>query len=869
MHQPEPPRYPPTAMFLALALMAVAGAVLPLARIGPGTDGPQGESPATPESKSALSPATAPDPAPLYSPAEALPLFKLDPRFRISLAAAEPMIEAPVALAFDEDGRAWVCEMRGYMRDTRGTTEGEPTGRISVLEDTDGDGVFDKSTVFLDKLVMPRAVMPCRGGALVLEPPSLYFCRDTDGDGVCDEKRKLADGLAGENPEHAPNGLMYGLDNWIKLSQSPVEFRFDGEKLQSRKTPAHGQWGITQDDLGRLYYAPNPEALRGDLYPKHYAARNPAQRERPGINELICRDQTVWPSRPTPGVNRGYMEGILRPDGTLAAHTAACSPLHYRASLMDGCRNDEFVCEPAAFMVRRLKLTETEIGPRARNAYDHAEFLTSTDERFRPVSLAVGPDGALYIVDMHRGVIQHKTYLTPYLQEQIDTRKLEAPVDCGRIYRITRASGGAPARPAEKLSDASNQRLVELLADPEAVWRQNAQRLLVDRRAVAMTDDVRRLARDAVDPAARLQALWTLEGLGSLVLGDAIAATHDKDPSVRAAGVRLAEAWLNSDENRSPVLARLSDIILHDSRGPVLQATLSLGQCKDVSALQLMAAAAGDHGGSDLIRAAIISGIGGRECEFLSCVTPRPWLDSAGLRAVVADAAESVLRSGSVEQHSRFAEMIVALGAAPKERPEAEFLLARLRAVQQIDAPAPKVLKLAREPAGWAELASGTTSLARDTAECAFYLDWPGRPHVDPPKKARALTPAEQKRFEQGKALFNVCAGCHGAEGQGMPGQIPPLAGSARAQGPSARAIRVLLHGLEGPLGGGASSTINGSMPPPPFQHDDELAAVLTYVRQAWGNNGEPVSREDVAKVRAETRGRTNPWKAEELDAIR
>jgi len=852
---------------LLILIGAVGAAVHALPRSArPRAKGPTARhEPSVPKPSAASSIET--EPAPLYSPEDSLKLVKIDPSFRIALAAAEPAIEAPVCMTFDENGRAWVVEMRGYMRDTAGSTEGEPTGRISVLEDTDGDGAFDRSNVFLDKLVMPRAVMPCYGGALVLEPPSLYFCRDTNGDGVSDEKRKLADGMAGENPEHAPNGLICGLDNWIKLSQSPVEFRFDGEKLVSRKTPAHGQWGISQDDIGRLYYTPNSEALRGDVVPKHYMARNAAQREKPGINELLSPDQTVWPSRPTPGVNRGYLEGILRPDGTLANHTAACSPLIYRESLLEGCRGDEFVCEPAAYMVRRLKVTEEDGVPRARNAYEKSEFLTSTDERFRPVALAAAPDGSVYLVDMHRGVIQHKTYLTPYLKEQVEQRRLEGPVDCGRIYRVAPAALDRAPRGAEKLSEAADGRLVELLSDPDAWWRQTAQRLLIERRAIVMSDDVRRVAKDAASAVARLQALWTLEGIGSLVLDDAISAATDPDPAVRGAGLRLCERWLNDPVDRAQILARYERAIRGEAQGPALQAVLSLGECRDPAALDALALAAETRGDDRLFRAAIVSGIGWREAGFIARSVGRSWLDSNAWRAVVAEAAESGLRSASEEQRTAMVELIAALPGLTGRADEAAFLLARLRAVQQIEARAPKTIALAREPAGWTELSAGSTLLARDATESLSYLNWPGRPKFDPPKRVRAMTLEEQKRFERGRSLFAVCAGCHGSEGQGTPGQIPPLAGSDRAQGPSARAIRVLLQGLEGPLGG-ASQGAGGSMPPPPFQHDDEIAAVLTYVRQAWGNNGEPVSREEVANVRSQTRGRTAPWKVEELDAI-
>ena len=171
-----------------------------------------------------------------------------------------------------------------------------------------------------------------------------------------------------------------------------------------------------------------------DLVPKHYGSRNPAQRAFPMMGVLVCADQTVWPIHPTPGVNRGYMDGILRPDKRLAVHTAACGTTIYEASLLGpDARGDAFVAEPAGNLVRRLDIEQAGDRVKATPAYRDREFLASADERFRPVQCITGPEGALYVVDMHRGVIQHKTYLTDFFKEQVQARGLERPLDMGRI----------------------------------------------------------------------------------------------------------------------------------------------------------------------------------------------------------------------------------------------------------------------------------------------------------------------------------------------------------------------------------------------------------------------------------------------------
>ena len=257
-------------------------------------------------------------PGPL-SPEEALAAFTLAPGYRIELVAAEPLVHDPVQIAFGADGTLWVLEMRGYMPNADGEGELETVGRVAQLRDTDGDGRMDESVVFLDNLILPRAIAPAGDGLLVVEPPNLVFCRDTDGDGRADDLRVLVSGFGGlESPEHAGNGLRYGIDNWYETSQHNKAFRLEGDELHTRRAGAHGQWGVTRDDLGRLYYSPNSDPLIIDAFPKHYAARNPESGGIVGIPTRLAHDRKTFPVRKNPGVNRGYQDRTLRADGTLA-----------------------------------------------------------------------------------------------------------------------------------------------------------------------------------------------------------------------------------------------------------------------------------------------------------------------------------------------------------------------------------------------------------------------------------------------------------------------------------------------------------------------------------------------------------------------
>ena len=314
-------------------------------------------------------------PAPVLPPEQALKSFKLQAGFRMDLVACEPLVHNPVQIAFDPDGRLWVLEMRGYMPNLDGTGEMEKTGDVVVLEDTDGDGRMDKRTVFLDGLIMPRALSLAHGGALVAEPPNLWFCRDTNSDLECDEKSAVANDYATQadpklgpraTHEHAPNGLLCALDNWIYSANHTTRLRYADGAWRREPTIFRGQWGISQDDFGRLFYNSNEDPLRADFVPSAYLTRNPNSLNPAGVNVQLYEDKAVWPVRVNPGVNRGYRKGQLRPDGTLATFTAACAPLVYRGdNFPREYEGNVFVCEPAGNLIKRYVLEDRGVGFKA------------------------------------------------------------------------------------------------------------------------------------------------------------------------------------------------------------------------------------------------------------------------------------------------------------------------------------------------------------------------------------------------------------------------------------------------------------------------------------------------------------------------
>lgn len=454
--------------------------------------------------------------SPVISPEKSLEMMQVEDGFEVKLIASEPLVNAPVTLAFDERGRMWVTEMQGYMPDTSGKGEELPSGKIVILEDTNNDGVADKRTVFLDSLVLPRGLCLIEDGVLVAEPPKLwYFPNLNDKAG----KRVLVDSAyaKGGNVEHQPNGLIRGLDNWIYNANSPKRYRKQGDKWLVAKTHDRGQWGITQDDNGRLYYNNNSQNLLGDFFTPAFGSENENQRRVAGFNEKVVADNRVYPARATTGVNRGYMKDVLNDSLRLRNFTAASGAVIYRADLFPKeYYNNAFVPEPSANLIKRNILTDKGYRVSGKQAYQDKEFLTSTDERFRPVSLYNGPDGAMYVVDMYRGIIQHKTYLTEYLKNEIQMRELTQPLNCGRIYKIV--PKGKTATAFKMPTDPAA--LPALLKNPNSWVRETAQHMIVDKKLESTSQALRQLLEDSSSTLGMVHALWTLEGLGFMATID-------------------------------------------------------------------------------------------------------------------------------------------------------------------------------------------------------------------------------------------------------------------------------------------------------------------------------------------------------------
>ena len=809
-------------------------------------------------------PAGTPRPAVVVrAPAEAKDALRLQPGFSIELVAHEPLLGDPVQAVFDAKGRLWVCEMRSYMRDIDGTDELRADGRVAVLVDRDGDGRMDESVPFLDGVVLPRAVLPLQGGALVIVPPDLLWCVDADFDLKPERIETVCSGFdAGRtNPEHSGNGLLWGLDNRIHLAGDARMLTFAAGREPApfaiEATAAAGQWGIAQDDRGRLYYNYNEDWLRSDLVPRRYAARTEPASMLPGMNHKLALDPAVHPAHPTPGVNRGGREGLLR-DGWLTRHTAVCAPLVYRGDSLPGCDGDVFVCEPAGNVVRRFRLLDLDGATRAENRYEKAEFLAAVDERFRPVNLAQGPDGAIYVVDMYRGVIQHKNFVTTFLRRQVAERRLEQPIGMGRIWRI--AAEGAKRAVPPSLDAASALELCDALGCRDGARRDLAQRLLVQRQERSAIPRLRELVRERRAPVS-LHAIGALDGLGELSADDLRAVLHAEDAGLLAFALRFCAADLSrGDRVLTWACERLAKEAVPSVRR---QLALTLGDVTGKgqdAALTLLAELGGSVGGDAMLAAHVASSARGREPELARLLVrgerPSPQLALSTLAQKAASAKNPALQERMLDVAA--ATMSIAL----QERMLAGFCAAipsdpaKARGAFRFVATPPALAAMQRT--GRAEV---VPHVQRILASIELRADMP---EPEGPSD-ESLAPEERMRVAAGARVYGAyCAACHQPQGQGLAGLAPPLAGSEWVTGEPERLVKVALHGVRGPLRA-AGVAFEGEMPPQSHLGDADLAAALSYARRSFGHRASCIAPKDVAAIRAAHVDRATPWPANEL----
>lgn len=491
--------------------------------------------------------------------------FQLPDGFKIEMVASEPMISDPVAMEVDENGNMYVLELHGYPLDTSGT------GKIKLLTDTNGDGIPDKSTLFADHLRLPTGIMRWKKGLIVVDVPDVLYLEDSDNDGKADIKKTMITGIALTNPQHIANTPIFGLDNWIYLAHMGVvtpkvsmmfidsgslvryvddanaktlprnadgrNIRFKPDNHEMEMLSGETQYGQSFDNWGHHFCVENADHIFHEVIAARYLSRNP---------DLLVADASDYISDHGDAcevypITHNPENQLLTDRGVI---TSACGIAYYNGGLFpDSFNNVTLVCEPVSNIVHADRITERGATFTASRIYQQKEFLASTDGWFRPVQMYIGPDGALYVIDYYRQIIEHPEWLS---EEVINSGALYNGADKGRIYRIT------PTNAAKmnwmnniNLGKATTEDLVKTLTSNNIWRRRNAQRLLMGRKDNAAIKMLQNLIDTTTSPTAIVHALWTLEGLHATDAARLTKALHNKTDGIRENAIQIAEMHLN------------------------------------------------------------------------------------------------------------------------------------------------------------------------------------------------------------------------------------------------------------------------------------------------------------------------------------
>ena len=684
---------------------------------------------------------------------EELKTIHLQDGYQLELVLDDEQIKEPVLCVFDGNGRMYVAEMRTYMQDIDGTGQFEPTSRISRHESSKGDGVFDKHSVYLDGLVLPRMVLPLDDRVLVnvTNTSDITIHRDANGDGKSDSSAIWFDGgKRGGNLEHQPSGLVWGLDNGIYTTYNNYRLRWNGTGNPIKETTAigGGQWGLAQDNYGKMWWsnAGGEKGIWNFQVPILYAAINVPDQKPANFD-------TVWPIVALGDFQGGTKRFHSPRNRSLNRFTASCGQTVFRGDrLPQDLVGNVFLPEPVGRLIRRATVTLDDGITKVANPYGHDEFIRSTDPNFRPINMTTGPDGCIYIVDMYRGIIQEGAWTRKgsFLRQRLMENGMQNVTGHGRIWRLVHKDFKPGPQP--RMLGETPAQWVAHLSHPNGWWRDTAQRMLIVKGDKSVVPALVNMVKSDPNPLARIHAIWTLEGLGALTPEIAMEMLASPDPHQRAQGIRVSESLLKSDSPHPQLLAKVN----------------ALASDKDPS-VQLQVMMTSKH-------------LNWPDWKYKAKAT------------IAATSSKGVREIGN-------------------------------------------------------KLVAGGVQLTKGNFDENQYAS-----------------------LKRGEAIYSsLCFACHGSDGKGMPMAgsktdtlAPPLGGSHTVRTGDSL-LRVLLHGLSGPIDG---KTYESQMMAMGNNSDQWIADVSGYVRNAFGNRGTIPTGNEVKALRASTANRTETWTIAEMASL-
>ncbi len=525
--------------------------------------------------------------------------FRIDPGFRIEVVASDPMISAPIAMAFDENGRLFVVELRASQ------PRSANLGRVRMLENLNDDGVFQNSTIYADGLGWPSAVACYAGGIFVAAAPDILYLKDTKADGIADARQAVLNGFGGTNtltPDFLPHNFNWGPDNRIygasggiggdigsngggpRVQLAYADFSFDPKTLQFRAEAGPSESGLCFDSYGRRFTSSYVRPLMFPMYELRYTERNPYYAKPPALVASTDPWTSVYEYGTQPrGANGRPATNFVT---TTKMRNARGSVVYRGRAFPTNYLNNVFIPDAQAHIIRRLVLDENGLAITAQRPADEptTEFLMSKDPSFRPVQVINGPDGALYVADIRDGN------------------------ERGRIYRIVPARQKRSKVP--QLGKAKTYDLVSTMAQGDGWHRDTASRLIYERNDSAAPALLRGTLVHSRLPQARVCALEALAGLGALNETDLIQGLGDAEPEVRERAIMLSETQFKRGEASDALWGQFRGLSQDPVLGVRYQLAFTLGEVQGPQKATLLGTILARDLNNPWVQNAVLSSVG-------------------------------------------------------------------------------------------------------------------------------------------------------------------------------------------------------------------------------------------------------------------